>query len=646
MTTAVSSPERVSPVQRGNCCKCHRAPGRPRSPQTAGDGLLPVNQLVVCDRCWHAAGGEDAVVTTIDEDGHLTVDLEGSAEFEALVAAVEEYDARHPIDRLLIEAGIRWETLRWIAVPARCDLVRYVLERVPPRYSRLALSPDAWMEAVAAHIEQQTGPGQEFRYNPKRRRWWRIANVLRCCSDWQGRPLTWVSQEEIAAAVGCSTRTVRRCVAWLQREGLLHEVLPGLEKLARQVVPDDETAAEQAEREARAEAAEAAEDAAVARARAELDAVRGGLFGDQAAEAAADVLSPEHAAALAAVEELDQGWVQLVPVYELRTPMSAAERAEEAAITRAHTKLADSPGDALARHYMDELVPVANAGVYRELFAIGHDGQLTRLTSTDAANAVTCGNAVGLLRPDQFGHPPKVILSDLLESSGVQPVDNRPASPGSDKERVRPSQNGSDSAVSGRTRSSEGDRPKAQQSEAVRAAEWLLRSRLHPVLCDDVSVRWLASLIRGSRLLSEWLWTWDDLADLIHGVPEYPHLPYDIRNSPGWIKARFKRAIPQLPPAALRQRLGEPDTDRVLLLEHARLVGAPERILTLIASDDETSQHHRDEAERARLADGVAKRAAIDDCPLCDEHGWLTTDPTDPTAPDARCNHDLSTGGW
>lgn len=644
MTTTEPNPVIIRPAQGGNCSKCHRAPGRARSPQTLGDGLLPVNELIVCDRCWRAAGGEYAVVTTIDEDGHLTVELAGSAEFEALVAAVEEYDARHPIDRCLIEAGIRWETLRWIAVPARCDLVRYVLERVPPRYSRLALSPDAWMEAVTAHIEAQTGT--EFKYNPKRRRWWRIANVLRCCSDWQGRPLTWVSQEEIAAAVGCSTRTVRRCVAWLQREGLLHEVLPGLELLPRQAVPDDETAAEQAEREARAAAAAAAEDAAVARAMAELDAVRGGLFGDQAAEAAEAALSPEHAAALAAVEELEPGWVQLVPVYELRVPMSAAERAEEAAISRAHTKLAASPGEALARHYAAELVPAANADVYRELYAIGHDGQLTRMTGPDAANAVTSGNAVGLLRPDQFGHPPQVIDSDQLESSGVQVVDKGPASPGSDQEDVRAGQNGAGLAVGGQTASSEGDRPTSRQSEAVRAAEWLIRSRLHPVLCEDVSVRWLAGLIRGSRLLSKWRWTWDDLADLIHGVPEYPHLPRHIPNPRGWIKARFKRAIPQLPPAALRQRLAEPDTDRELLHKHAQLVGAPERVLELIIRDDETDQRRRDRAERARLTEGAALRAARDACPMCDENGWLAADPTDPTAPVFRCSHEVESGGW
>lgn len=63
--------------------------------------------------------------------------------------------------------------------------------------------------------------GDQFVYNAKRRRWWRICHILRCCADRDTRPITWVTQDEIAAAIGCSTRTVRRCVAWLRDEGLL-----------------------------------------------------------------------------------------------------------------------------------------------------------------------------------------------------------------------------------------------------------------------------------------------------------------------------------------------------------------------------------------------------------------------------------------
>lgn len=618
--------------------KCRRAPGRSRAPQVPGDGLLLGNELVVCERCWLTAGGADSVHAEFDEDGQLTLTVNGGPEFEVLIAAADEYDQRHPIDRCLIEAGIRWETLRHIAVPARCDLVRWVLERAPLPYTRLAISPDAWIDAVTACIEQQTGT--EFKYNAKRKRWWRIANVLRCCSDWQRRPLTWVSQEEIAAAVGCSTRTVRRCVAWLQREGLLFEVLPGCQ-MPRQTVPDDETAAEQAEREIRMAAAVAAENAAIARAKAELDAVRDGLLGDDAAEAAEVALFPADRAALAAVEELEPvQLMQLVPVYELRVPLSDAERAEEAAITRAHTKLAATPGEAVATHHKAELVPAANAPVYPELFAIGHDGQLTRLTGSDAADALTCGNVAGLLRSDQNGHPPKVITIDQLESLGVQVVDKRPASPGSDKEPPQPGQNGSDSAAGDQAAPSKGDRPKQPQSEAVQAAEWLLRSRLHPDLCIDVSVRWLAGVIRGSRLLTAWdvtygdadvrdaAWNvgvpvaWNELADLIHGVPEYPHLPRFVRDPRGWIKARFSRADTHTPPSKAK-------------------------IIRRIEAASSTLQERRQtEVEFVRQSEIATRRTAIAACVLCDEYGFFSADPTDPTAPVVRCNHDLATSGW
>ncbi|MFI5614703.1 hypothetical protein [Amycolatopsis sp. NPDC051903] len=643
MTTTEPAPLIIPAAQSGNCVKCRRAPGRPRSPQTPGDSLIQSNELVVCDRCWFAAGGEDAVLAELGQHGELVLTLDGGAEFEALLAESAEYDRRHPIDRCLIEAGIRWETLRQIAVPARCDLVRWVLERVPPAHTRVAVVPGDWLDAVTERIRQQTGT--EFKYNAKRRRWWRIANELCCCSEdpsrRQRRPLTWKSQEKLAELVGCSTRTVRRCVAWLQREGLLHEVLPGCQ-MPRQTVPDDETAAEQARREASMAAAVAAENAAIARAMAELDAVRDGLFGDAAAAAAEAALSPADLAALDAVDELDPGLVQLVPVYELRVPLSDAELAEEAAIIRAHTKLAATPGEAVATHHKAELVASVNAPIYRELFAIGHDGQLTRLAGPDAAEALTCGNVAGLLRPDENGHPPQVIKIDQVKSSYVQNVDNRPASPGSDKKRSKPSRNGPDSLAGGLTAPSEGDHPRSIQSEAVRAADWLLRSRLHPDLCIEVSRRWLTNVIRASGLLASWNTTfgaaqadvlgvewnhqvpaaWNEIADLIHGVPDYPHLPRFIRNAPGWIKARFARADPHTPPSKAK-------------------------IIRRIESTSPTLQERRQTTmEATRQADIAARRAAIEGCPLCDEYGFFAVDPTDPNAPLARCNHDPETSGW
>lgn len=645
MTTTEPAPNPVvRAAQRPECVACGRPYGRPRSPQVSGDALLDCAELVVCDQCWHTAGGTDAVQARLDGD-QLAPVLEFPPEVEALLAGADEYDLLHPVDRFLVESGIRWAVLRHIAVPARCDLVRWVLERTPPECTRTADSPDVWIEAVEARIREQTGPGQEFRYNAKRRRWWRVCNVLRCRSNRRRRPLTWRSQQKIAAEVGCDERTVRRVVRWLKREGLLFEVVPGCQ-LPAQVAPDGETAEERADREHRLAAAIAAENAAIARAEAELEAVRTGLLGDAAVEAAEEALSPDDLAALAAAEDLEPGLVQIAPVYELRVPVTAAEAAEEAAIARAVTVLR-SPGEELAQRHAADLVHPSNVSLYGELVAIGHDGTLTWMDALDAANALTCGNVAGLLRTDENVHPPQVCSGDQLKSSSVQAVDSGPPSAGSDQEGVRTVENGAHLAAEGRSGAVEGDRPKPRQSEAVRCAQWLKHSRLHPTLCDEVSVRWLAGLIRGSGLLDRWRWSWDDLADHLHGLPEYPQLPRFIRSPRAWIKKRFQRAIPELPPAALRQRLTEPDADRALLYEHARLIGAPERVLDLIArGDDETSQRRRDEAERARRAEIAERRAAINRCPMCDENGLLAADPQDPHAPLLWCNHDPDTQGW
>ncbi len=138
-----------------------------------------------------------------------------------------------------------------------------------------------------------------------------------------------------------------------------------------------------------------------------------------------------------------------------------------------------------------------------------------------------------------------------------------------------------------------------------------------------MSLRWLAAQIRASHLLDQHGWTWEDLADLIHGHPEHTHLPRYIANPRGWIRARFASAKPTLPPSKLR------------------VVLDIERGSTLF------QQRRRDAAEAARRSDIAARRAAIDACHLCDELGWLLGWPdSDPGAPVARCNHDPASGGW
>ncbi|KAA2245880.1 hypothetical protein F0L68_41220 [Solihabitans fulvus] len=377
----------------------------------------------------------------------------------------------------------------------------------------------------------------------------------------------------------------------------------------------------------------AAEDAAMARARAELDALRVGLLGDQAAGAAEATLSPEAVAALATAAELEPELVRLVPVYELRVPVTEAEQAEEASISRAHSLLR-SPGEQLLHQHQAEQVHPANFLLYRSVTVVHAGGghavhDPLNLACLDPSTLCPdCGPVAGYLRhtplgvdlhKHQNGHPPEVCHGDQLKSSSVQAVDNGPAAPGSDQGQVQVAGNGPDSPAAGLTGPGEGRCPKNRQSEAVRAAEWLLRSRLDPRLCDDVSVRWLAGVIRGSKLLSQHEWSWEDLADLLHGVPEFTNLPYFIRHCRKWIRARIRRAIPNLSPSKLK-------------------------VIRDIERDSSAFQQRRQvEAGQARLAEIAARRAAINACGFCDENGMLDLGND---APVARCNHDPDTRGW
>src|SRR4051794_25510718 len=87
-------------------------------------------------------------------------------------------------------------------------------------------------------------------------------------------------------------------------------------------------------------------------------------------------------------------------------------------------------------------------------------------------------------------------------------------------------------------------------------------------------------------------------ADLLHGYPEYTHLPRYIRNCRAWIRARFARSTPSLSPSNLR-------------------------IIQQIERTSPALKHRRQaEAEQARRAEITARRSAIDACNLCDEQGW------------------------
>jgi len=601
VVTALEAGPSAVAAERGECVACGRGYGRLRVP--AGHGGEPANaevglwgcgELVVCDQCWHLAGGTAGVAARLDAAGDaLEPVLVLAPEIEALLAEAADFDLLHPLDRLLVDSGVRWAVLRHIAVPARMTLAGWVMRSVAPDGSRSADSARLWLDEVEARIRGQSS-GAGFVYTARKRRWWRIAHQLACAAAWERRPLTWMAQEDLAAAVGCSTRTVRRVVAWLRAEGLLWEVVPGC-RLPQQHVPDDENPHETAQRRQRMSAAISAEQAAIARAHAELNAVRGGHHGAEDAEIAIQVAAQpilgqddpvtdptgDPALDTLVAELLEPVLVNLAPVYELRLPVAVPE-------------LAHSP------------------------------------TNNDQEEALTCINADLPPIDTEFGHPPQVCNQDQMKSRSVQPVDNKRRAPrGPDEQefdevdRCLPgagtADSGADPVSATPTSAPAGDRLPARQSEAVRAAQWLLRSRLDPDVCDGVSVRWLAAQIRGAHLLDRHDWTWEDLADLLHGAPEHLHLPRWIRNPRGWIRARITAATPTLPPRNLR------------------IVLDIERGSDLLRQRRQAEQH---EAARAEIA---SRRAAIGACRFCDDLGWFDLGPDAPTA---RCNHNPDTSGW
>lgn len=603
MTTAANPPRTAVPsAHNRDCVACGRPYGRRRAPRGDTDSaqttLLDCAELVVCDQCWHLAGNTSGVTTRLTSDPTAPA-LMFAPDVEALLLCAHEYDQLHPLDRLIVESGVRWAVLRHIAVPARMQLAAWIAQRCPPEATRPADSPGVWLDAVEERIRAQTRPdharasaattaasnnptGDQFVYNAKRRRWWRICHILRCCADRDTRPLTWVTQDEIAAAIGCSTRTVRRCVAWLRDEGLLWEIVPGC-RLPQQSGPDGETSAEALQRRRRIAAAIAAEEAAMARARTELSAVRDGHLGSDAVAIARDTHpagpSTSHRTHDTADSEPESEptLVNLAPVYELRIPLPAAAEP-----------------------------PAASSDP---------------LTSTNTSGAASDYENV---------HPPQVFNQDHSTSNSVQPVDNRRAPRDHDPKQQKlrgdvrsSSREGpyNDTPISSAARPAPTDRdqPLTPQSEAVRAAQWLLRSRLDPRICDQVSVRWLAAQIRGTHLLDHHHWTWDDLADHLHGYPEHAHLPYHIRDCRAWIRARIRRATPTLSPTKLRI------------------------VLDIERGSDLLRRRRRAAREAERQAEITNRRAAINGCALCDEVGWIHVDSSIPTA---RCNHDPDSGGW
>jgi hypothetical protein len=602
--------------------------------------------VVLCDLCWFAAGGSTAVAGRAAAGEPLVV-LDPVAENVLLSCSSADSGWRHALDSLLIDSGVSWPLLRQIRPAARVRLATLVAARTPPARTRRAIAQWEWLDAVDERIAARSGP--VFRYRCKAVRWREICAVWAEVAERERRPLTRISQEEIAAAVGCSTKTVQRVEQWLQEEGLFWEVVPGC-LIPQADVPEAETLAERAARHARQAAAdeaaarvEAAHQALVA---AELDALHAGLTGGDAAEAALAAIGPQLAADLAAVPPGDQETLllRIVPVYELRVPLTPAELAEGDDLEAA---LANSPS-----------IP------------------LPRSTST---------NTAGMDATDEFVYPPQS-LGKEISSPAQDPVDNGRASRGSDKRGGHdscPDQPewgivGPERVVDGSAARAEGaqasddaggaegnwetaphdpavarawlrlaeadpqlcemvtdswltavirtsglftaapsapdpaqldrETPNESTQDPQQVAAWLLRSSLDPRLCDTVTQPWLAALILASGLLDQHGWTREDLRDHLHGEPDYPRLPYHVRDPRGWIKARLCAAVPALPPSKQRQ--------------------------------DHEPEHT---GRSASGAEAAARRATITACALCDDNGLLDLGGD---APLVRCNHDVDTAGW
>jgi hypothetical protein len=607
---------------------------------------MPVADVDMCDQCWRMLGGTAAITAKLealaaDCDGDVAKMLEQLTKqplfvldpaAEALLCSVTEYDHLHPLDRILVESGIRWTLLRHVVPAARIDLALRITDRTPPPDTRPADAPVLWFECVEQRIRDCFGG--EFKYRCKLRRWWYIARVWAMYGAKSGRPLSCVTQAEVAAVVGCSDRTVRRCARWLQQEGLLFEVVPGCQ-MPMMTVPEGATPAERADRDRALTEATAAEETARQRARAELAAVRSGLRGDAAAQAGQ--AAADEASAASGVTDVDEDQAQpllnIAPVYELRVPWTPAEQAE-ARSAAAAAAVVLSEGEKVLQEHKASLVHELNAHLYGTVTVVHANGAhrtgdgwgLTSNWAPDSGRPCReCGPVVGLLRHDPLGadlhkhengHPPVGDLAKKLISSTDGVVDKRRATRGIDHEEGRDPGNGPDLAVEAQTEVPASDLPSKPVSEPVRLAQRLKNSRLDRRVTAGVSVSQLAREISASGLLDH-DWNEDDLVDHLHGYPEYRLLPMEIRNPGGWIHARLSQANPHLSPRKLH------------------IIDEIEHSSTLL------QQRHQTEQEAARQAEIDTRRAAIDGCQFCDELGWIEA-----IQPTARCNHDSSTGGW
>lgn len=131
---------------------------------------------------------------------------------------------------------------------------------------------------------------------------------------------------------------------------------------------------------------------------------------------------------------------------------------------------------------------------------------------------------------------------------------------------------------------------------------------------------------RRTPLLDRHDWTWEDLADLLHGTPpEHLHLPPPLDPT----------QPPRLDPRPHHRRHPPPS-------HHATYASCCniERGSDLLRQQRETEQH---DAARAEIA---ARRAAIDTRRVLQRARLVRPRRRRTDSPQVRCSHDPDTGGW
>lgn len=579
---SVSETPHSTPASQGHACVSCGLPGVLR-PAPAGG-----SQLVVCGVCWQLADGDLTELGSGNGSAPVTLadaDPTAAARAEAHVW----HDEAGAVEGTLLSAGVRHALLRWIPRSMQLALWQEISNYVRPTSTRACWEGSAvWMAEVVLRVSMQDW------YDCRKKTAIECAETL-AASCLQGhRPLTRIVQEEIAREIGRTDRTVRTVLRWLQDEGLLGRVLRGT-RTRRLAIPHGETDAEREARLAR-EADEQAlrrrrREAARAHARAEIEALHAGRT--------PPVPDPFAAGGNEDVSETEpgDGLLRIGSVYELLIPTEP----EPAPLHRPggpspEVSKIDGQGAAQGQESVSMSVKP------------NQHGELTPAACAPK-QAVTWSNTINF-RPNGFS---KVLIDSPRAAGAVENPQNRGATRRLRQEnaQVRGCFEGRNQSLAHRSRAERAAGRLLGQAENAQAA---VGGRLPWRLAEGVSRTWLAAQIR--PLVNA---NWTD-ADIVQQITtrggRYPHLPLRIPNPRGWIRAALSSAVPEIRPV-VRQ--------------------AADNVEAETAEDAQRRQQRISQRDQQADRDGARGRAAaIRDCSLCDEFGWVALDGA---GPEVRCDH-------